>query len=44
MGFYTSRIGLEHLDYKGLVTYWMAMPPCPHKDDPEHLHLPPAVV
>jgi hypothetical protein len=39
MGFYTSRIGLEHLDYPGLQTMWNAMPGCPHKDDPEHAHL-----
>jgi gluconate 2-dehydrogenase gamma chain len=40
MGFYTSRIGLEDLDYAGLQTAWAEMPACPHKDDPEHLHLP----
>ncbi len=43
MGFYTSRIGLEQLDYKGLQVFWTEMPDCPHKDDPEHLHLPPPV-
>ncbi len=41
MGFYTSRIGLEQLDFKGLQVVWREMPECPHKDDPEHLHLPP---
>jgi gluconate 2-dehydrogenase gamma chain len=38
MGYYTSRIGLEQLDYPGLKFY-SASPECPHKDDPEHLHL-----
>jgi hypothetical protein len=41
MGFYTSRIGLQQLDFKGLQVFWSEMPECPHKDDPEHLHLPP---
>jgi len=41
MGFYTSRIGLEQLDFKGLQVSWAEMPECPHQDDPEHLHLPP---
>ncbi len=44
MGFYTTRIGLEQLDYKGLQVVWAAMPACPHPDDPEHIHLPPPVV
>jgi gluconate 2-dehydrogenase gamma chain len=39
MGYYTSRIGLEALDYPGLRLY-SASPECPHKDDPEHQHLP----
>ena len=39
MGYYTSRIGLEALDYPGLRLY-SESPECPHKDDPEHLHLP----
>ena len=39
MGFYTTRIGLEQLDYPGLKTVWTEMPGCPHKDDPEHAHL-----
>jgi gluconate 2-dehydrogenase gamma chain len=38
-GYYTSRIGLEELDYPGLQLY-SASPECPHKDDPEHKHLP----
>ena len=40
MGFYTTREGLEQLDFKGLQTFWTGMPGCPHKNDPEHLHLP----
>jgi hypothetical protein len=39
MGFYTSRVGLEQLDYPGLQTMWSGMPGCPHHDDPEHAHL-----
>jgi gluconate 2-dehydrogenase gamma chain len=39
MGYYTTRIGLEALDYPGLRLY-SASPECPHKDDPEHRHLP----
>jgi gluconate 2-dehydrogenase gamma chain len=39
LGYYTSRIGLEELDYPGLQLY-SASPECPHKDDPEHKHLP----
>ena len=41
MGFYTSRIGLEQLDYPGLQEEYPEMPGCPHPDDPEHRHLPP---
>jgi gluconate 2-dehydrogenase gamma chain len=41
MGFYSSKIGLENLDYPGLQAVWDEMPECPHKHDPEHLHLPP---
>jgi gluconate 2-dehydrogenase gamma chain len=40
MGYYTTRIGLEALDYPGL-RFYSASPECPHKDDPEHRHLPP---
>ncbi len=40
MGFYTSRIGLEELSYPGLQFYSQS-PECPHKNDPEHRHLPP---
>jgi hypothetical protein len=38
MGYYTSRIGLEELDYPGLKLYSQS-PACPHADDPEHRHL-----
>jgi gluconate 2-dehydrogenase gamma chain len=41
MGFYTSRIGLEELDYPGLKFY-SESPSCPHVNDRGHLHLPPA--
>lgn len=41
MGYYTSRVGLEELDYPGLKLYSHS-PACPHTDDPEHLHLPPS--
>jgi gluconate 2-dehydrogenase gamma chain len=40
MGFYTSRIGLENLDFPGLKTMWAKLPGCPHPDDPEHIRLP----
>ncbi len=43
MGYYTSRTGLEQLDYPGLKLY-AASPGCPHTGDPEHKHLPPAKV
>lgn len=39
MGYYTSRVGLAELDYPGLKFYAQS-PECPHKDDPEHRHLP----
>ena len=39
MGFYTSRIGLEQLDFPGLKFY-SESPGCPHPNDPEHKHLP----
>jgi gluconate 2-dehydrogenase gamma chain len=38
MGFYTSRIGLEALDYPGLKMY-SASPECTHHDNPEHIGL-----
>jgi gluconate 2-dehydrogenase gamma chain len=37
-GFYTSEIGYKELDHPALKFY-DASPECPHKDDPEHLHL-----
>ena len=43
MGYYTSRIGLEELDYPGLRLYTHSHA-CPHKGDPEHKHLPPPTV
>ncbi len=41
MGYYTSRIGLEELDFPGLKLYTES-PACPHHGDPEHRHLPAA--
>jgi len=38
MGFYTSRIGLESLDYPGLKFYG-ASPGCTHEGNPEHIGL-----
>lgn len=38
MGFYTSKVGLELLDYPGLRIY-AESPGCPHPDDPEHRRL-----
>lgn len=40
MGYYTSRVGLEELDFPGLRLY-AESPGCPHKGDPEHRYLPP---
>jgi gluconate 2-dehydrogenase gamma chain len=40
MGYYTSRIGLEELDFPGLRLYTES-PACPHENDREHRHLPP---
>ena len=40
MGYYTSRVGLEELNYPGLQFYTES-PACPHTNDPEHRHLPP---
>jgi gluconate 2-dehydrogenase gamma chain len=39
VGYYTSKIGLESLDYPGLRIVWPKMPGCTHLDDPEHVHL-----
>ena len=41
IGFYTSRVGLQEIDYPGLKQYWREAPGCPHLDDPEHKRLPP---
>ena len=38
MGFYTTRIGLETLDYPGLMFYGTS-PGCTHPDNPEHAGL-----
>jgi len=43
MGYYTSRIGLQELNYPGLKLY-SESPACPHANDPEHKHLPPPIV
>lgn len=40
-GFYTSEIGFKALDNPALKFY-AESPECPHKGDPEHLHLAPA--
>ena len=40
MGFYTSKRGLQGLDYPGLQVFYLQTPRCPHADDPGHLHLP----
>jgi hypothetical protein len=37
-GFYTSEIGYKALDHPALKFY-SESPECPHKDNPEHLHL-----
>ncbi|HEY3973121.1 MAG TPA: gluconate 2-dehydrogenase subunit 3 family protein [Candidatus Sulfotelmatobacter sp.] len=42
-GFYTSAIGFKALDNPALKFY-AESPECPHKGDPEHLHLPQAGV
>ena len=41
MGFYTSKLGLQELDYPGLQVIYSQTPRCPHPGDPAHLHLPP---
>ena len=40
IGFYTTKIGLEHLGYAGLQTFWKKNPGCTHPNDPEHANLP----
>ena len=39
VGYYTTRVGLESLEYPGLRLVWPSMPGCPHPNDPEHIHL-----
>jgi gluconate 2-dehydrogenase gamma chain len=39
-GYYTSEIGYRELDSPALKFY-SESPECPHKDDPEHLHVSP---
>jgi gluconate 2-dehydrogenase gamma chain len=39
VGFYTSKMGLESLDFPGLQTVYAHMPGCDHMDDPEHARL-----
>ena len=43
MGYYTSRLGLEELNYPGL-RFYSESPACPHTSDPEHKHLPAPVL
>jgi gluconate 2-dehydrogenase gamma chain len=38
MGFYTTRAGLESLDYPGLTSY-ATSPGCTHAGNPEHVGL-----
>ena len=38
MGFYTTRVGLESLDYPGL-TFYGTSPGCTHDGNPEHVGL-----
>ena len=37
IGFYTSRVGLEEINYPGLKQYWREAPGCQHLDDPEYV-------
>ncbi len=41
MGFYSSEIGYKEVDNPALK-YYAESPACPHGDDREHKHLPPA--
>ena len=42
MGFYTSRVGLQEIDYPGLKMVYGKMPEgCPHTGDRDHKHLKP---
>jgi gluconate 2-dehydrogenase gamma chain len=38
MGFYTTRLGLQELDYPGLKFYSVS-PACAHKNDPSHVQV-----
>jgi hypothetical protein len=38
-GFYTSKVGMEVMDYPGFQTMWTEMPDSPHKDNPKYPHL-----
>lgn len=38
-GFYTTEIGFKELDNPAL-RFYTESPSCPHKGDPEHLHMP----
>ena len=38
MGYYTTRVGMESLDFPGFKFYH-ASPGCPHHDNPEHIGL-----
>lgn len=40
MGFYTSKAGLQELDYPRLQVLYPSTPKYPHPNDPEHRHLP----
>jgi gluconate 2-dehydrogenase gamma chain len=40
MGFYTSKAGLQELDYPGLQVFYSTTPSCPHHGNPEHRDLP----
>ncbi len=40
MGFYTSKTGLQELDYPGLRVFYSSTPRCPHPGNPEHRNLP----
>jgi Gluconate 2-dehydrogenase subunit 3 len=44
MGYYTSKVGLEAIDYPGLQVIYASSPACPHHGDPEHRHLAPSAV
>jgi hypothetical protein len=39
MGFYTTKVGLQSLDYPGLQVFYAASPGCTHEGNPEHVGL-----